>query len=158
MMAERGQDFMTGSLSLLVVLLAGFLGGMAGGFASDHWGRWRIATLSLGLGFLGSLAFLAFSGPLAFGLLLIGTAALSASNPAIVAFAQEIVPGRSSTASALVMGVGWGTGGLMVSLVGLLADADPAKNVANALWVTTWAAFLISIILTLLGNRIFRKL
>jgi FSR family fosmidomycin resistance protein-like MFS transporter len=156
LMGERGMDYVTGSLALFAVLMAGFVGGIMGGYASDRWGRWRIATFSLWLGFLATLGFLVIPGPLSFISLLIGMGALNASNPSIVAFAQEIVPGQSSTASAIVMGVGWGVGGLLVSVVGILADL--LQNLESALFIATLAALLISVLLTYAGNRVFQKI
>ncbi|MBI1730330.1 MFS transporter [Candidatus Acetothermia bacterium] len=156
LMGQRGMDYVTGSLALFAVLMAGFVGGIVGGYASDRWGRWRIATFSLWLGFLATLGFLVISGPLSFISLLIGMSALNASNPSIVAFAQEMVPGQSSTASAIVMGVGWGMGGLLVSVVGLLADL--LQNLESALFIATLTALLVSVLLTYAGNQVFEKI
>ena len=154
LMTERGMGYLAGSLVLFIMLLAGVVGTMLGGFLSDRYGRWKTAIISILGGFVFTLGFFVFPEGLGFLALLIGKALLNASNPIMVAHAQEIAPGSSSTASALVMGFGWGFGGLLVVLVGVLADAT---HIAHALWISTWVALGLSALLILLGTPIFKR-
>jgi FSR family fosmidomycin resistance protein-like MFS transporter len=146
----RGLGYLAGSLSLVGFLLVSAPAGIVGGHLSDRFGRWPVTIWTLWLGFLAMLGFLAARDVLSFIFLLLGGALLSASNPVIVAHAQELLPHRASTASALVMGVAWGVGGLLISLVGVLADA---WNIERALWLTTLIAFASTVVLTLMGRR-----
>ena len=52
----------------------------------------------------------------------IGGFLLQSTLPVNVTFGQTLAPISAATVSSLMMGFAWGTGGLMVSLVGLLAD------------------------------------
>jgi len=149
----RGLSYLAGSVSLVGFLLVSAPAGIIGGHLSDRFGRWPVTIWSLWLGFLAMLGFLAARSVLSIALLLLGGALLSASNPVIVAHAQELLPQRASTASAVVMGVAWGVGGLLISPVGVLADA---WGIEQALWLTTLSAFAFAAVLTLVGRRTLR--
>ena len=47
---------------------------------------------------------------------------LQSTLPVNVTFAQALAPVSAATVSSIMMGFGWGTGGLSVPLVGLVAD------------------------------------
>ena len=48
---------------------------------------------------------------------------LMSSIPVVLVMSQELMPGRVGMVSGLMMGFGWGIGGLCVALVGMLADS-----------------------------------
>lgn len=152
LLAQRGADYLTGSLTLFAFLLVGVFGGLLGGYFSDRWGRWPVILSTFWTGFPAMIGFLATSGLSSFFFLLLGGAILNASSPAIVAQAQELAPKHASTASAIVMGVGWGVGGLLVGLVGVLADVW--GSVEQALLVSTFIAFALTALLTTAGRRL----
>ena len=149
----RGFGYLAGSLSLVGFLFVSVPGSVIGGHLSDRWGRWPVTVWTLWLGFLAMLGFLATRDALSFAFLLLGGALLSASNPVIVAHAQELLPHRASTASAVVMGVAWGVAGLLISLVGILADA---WGIEQALRLTTLVSFALTALLTAVGRRTLR--
>jgi FSR family fosmidomycin resistance protein-like MFS transporter len=153
LLGERGADYLTGSFMLFAFLLIGVLGGVLGGHLSDRWGRWPVVLWTFWMGFPAMIGFLVTADFLSLMLLLLGGTLLNASNPVIVAQAQELVPEHASTASAIVMGVGWGVGGLLVSFVGVLADVW--GNIEQALLVFTLAAFALTALLTTAGHRLF---
>jgi FSR family fosmidomycin resistance protein-like MFS transporter len=97
---------------LTVFLLLGGLGGIAGGFVAERVSG-RAVTLFSGL-VAGPLMIGAFttSGPLSIVLLGLGGFVLLSTMPVMVAMAQELVPGQTSTVSALMMGAAWGVGAL----------------------------------------------
>ncbi len=154
LLGQRGADYLTGSLTLFAFLLIGVLGGLFGGHLSDRWGRWPVILWTFWTGFPAMIGFLATSSFASFVFLLLGGAILNASNPVIVAHAQELVPQQAGTASAIVMGVGWGVGGLLVSVVGVLADVW--GNVEQALLVSTLVAFVLTAFLTTAASRMLR--
>lgn len=101
----------TGNI-LTAFLLLGGVGGLAGGFVAERVSG-RAVTLYSGL-LAGPLMIGAFttSGLLSIVLLGLGGFMLLATIPVIVAMAQELVPGQTSTVSALMMGAAWGVGAL----------------------------------------------
>ena len=101
----------------------GACGGLLGGYLSDKVGRRRIILLSLILSVPFFYLFLLSTGVLAaVGLGLAGFFLMS-SIPVVLVMSQEIMPGRVGMVSGLMMGFGWGIGGLCVALVGMLADS-----------------------------------
>jgi FSR family fosmidomycin resistance protein-like MFS transporter len=54
--------------------------------------------------------------------LAIGGLFLQSTLPVNVTFGQSLAPISAATVSSLMMGFGWGTGGLSVPFVGMIAD------------------------------------
>jgi len=121
-LAMQGKSLAVGGVTLALFSLAGALGGMVGGSLSDLWGRKAIILVS-GLICVPLLhgVFLT-EGILSLGFLVLASATLSGANSVIIAFAQELVPARTGTASSLVMGLGWGVAGVLLIGFGNLAD------------------------------------
>ena len=112
LLKERGYE-VTGTGGVITVfLLLGGVGGLAGGFMAERISG-RAVTLYSGI-LAGPLMVAAFltSGPLSIVLLGLGGFMLLSTLPVIVAMAQELVPGQTSTVSALMMGAAWGVGAL----------------------------------------------
>jgi FSR family fosmidomycin resistance protein-like MFS transporter len=120
---ERGGSLMSGGTAISLFLLCGSLGGVVGGYLSDKVDPRKvllfssIAPVPVLIGFLNlgpplDLLCLGFAGAFAF-----------AAVPVTIVLAQESIPGRTSTASSIVMGLAWGIGGTASVLVGRLADA-----------------------------------
>lgn len=104
---------LTGTGNVITVfLLLGGLGGLAGGIMAER-ASGRAVTLYSGL-FAGPLLIAAFmtSGPVSVVLLGLGGFVLLSTLPVNVVMAQELVPGQTSTVSALMMGAAWGVGAL----------------------------------------------
>jgi len=110
-------------LELFVFAVAVAIGTILGGPFGDRIGRKRVIWFSI----LGTLPFtlvlpyanLFWTGPL---VVLIGLI-LASAFPAIVVFAQELVPGKVGMISGLFFGLAFGVGGLGAALLGALADA-----------------------------------
>ncbi|WP_134681254.1 MFS transporter [Paracoccus ravus] len=110
------------------VMLFLFLGGMAagvmlGGLVGDRIGPLKVIWFSI-LGILPFTLLLPHVGLAATGILtvLIGLV-LASAFPAIVVFAQELVPGRTGLVAGLFFGFSFGMGGIAAALLGLVADA-----------------------------------
>jgi len=118
---ESGYDLTgTGNIITVFLLLGGF-GGLAGGYMAQRVSG-RAVTLYSGL-FAGPLMIAAFmtSGLTSIVLLGLGGFVLLSTLPVNVVMAQELVPGQTSTVSALMMGAAWGVGALVPPVFNSLA-------------------------------------
>jgi FSR family fosmidomycin resistance protein-like MFS transporter len=107
---------------LFVFLAAVAVGTVAGGPLGDRFGRKYVIWFSI----LGTLPFtlllphasLFWTGPLTVAIGLI----LASAFPAIVVFAQELVPGKIGMISGLFFGFSFGMGGIGAGVLGEVAD------------------------------------
>ena len=122
MMTRRGFSLGEAGSTVALYLFASGVGGFFGGPAADRFGPRRVIAWSLVL----STPFLV-AAPLASGwhfvvLLAIGGMFLQSTLPVNVVFGQALAPVSAATVSSLMMGFAWGTGGLSVPFVGMIAD------------------------------------
>lgn len=109
------------------IMLFLFLGALAfgtliGGLLGDRFGARAIIWFSI-LGILPFTLLLPFANLFWSGVLsvLIGVI-LSSAFPAIVVFAQELIPGRVGMIAGIFFGLAFGIGGIAAALLGILAD------------------------------------
>jgi FSR family fosmidomycin resistance protein-like MFS transporter len=103
-------------------LFASGVGGFFGGPAADRFGARKVIALSL----VAATPFL-FTAPFLTGwpfaaVLAMGGLFLQSTLPVNVTFGQTLAPVSAATVSSLMMGFAWGTGGLSVPIVGMIAD------------------------------------
>jgi FSR family fosmidomycin resistance protein-like MFS transporter len=118
----RGIQLQTGSLMLTVYLVGGAIAGLYGGHLSDKIGRRHVIVVSMLIyPVLASLMILSKGGWI---WLLAGAsgAALLASFAVTIVVAQELMPQYLGLVSGLILGLGFGTGGLGTAFSGFLAD------------------------------------
>jgi FSR family fosmidomycin resistance protein-like MFS transporter len=116
-------------LHLFVFLGAVAVGTIAGGPLGDRFGRKHVIWFSI----LGALPFtlllphasLFWTGPLTVMIGLI----LASAFPAIVVFAQELVPGKIGMISGLFFGFSFGMGGIGAAVLGEVADRSGIEMV-----------------------------
>jgi FSR family fosmidomycin resistance protein-like MFS transporter len=114
---------------LFVFLASVATGTMIGGPIGDRIGRKTVIWVSilgvlpftLALPYLGFWSTVAMTVPI--GLL------LASAFPAIVVYAQELLPGRVGTVSGLMFGLAFGLGGLGAAGLGMLADDHGIQTV-----------------------------
>lgn len=119
----------TAQLHLFVFLTAVAAGTLLGGPLGDRFGRKYVIWFSI----LGALPFtlllpfanLFWTGPLTVAIGLI----LASAFPAIVVFAQELVPGKVGMISGLFFGFSFGMGGLGAAALGWMADQTSIETV-----------------------------
>jgi FSR family fosmidomycin resistance protein-like MFS transporter len=122
MLTRRGYTVSEAGGAVALYLFASGLGGFLGGPAADAYGARRVIALSLVLStpflFVAPLA----SGWLFFAVLAVGGLFLQSTLPVNVTFGQALAPVSAATVSSLMMGFAWGTGGLSVPFIGMIAD------------------------------------
>ncbi len=122
MLTRRGMTLGQAGAAVAVYLFASGLGGFFGGPAADRFGARRVIALSLVFSMPFLLAAPLLSGWRFVTVLAIGGFFLQSTLPVNVTFGQALAPVSAATVSSLMMGFAWGTGGLSVPLVGLVAD------------------------------------
>jgi FSR family fosmidomycin resistance protein-like MFS transporter len=122
MLTRRGMSVGQAGAVVAVYLFASGLGGLLGGPSADRFGPRRVIAISLVLAcpFLAAASLL--SGWAFIVALAIGGLFLQSTLPVNVVFGQALAPVSAATVSSLMMGFAWGTGGLSVPFVGMLAD------------------------------------
>jgi FSR family fosmidomycin resistance protein-like MFS transporter len=122
MLTRRGYTVGEAGAAVALYLFGSGIGGFIGGPAADRFGARKVIALSLvaSCPFLVAAPFLT-GGPFVIALA-IGGLFLQSTLPVNVTFGQSLAPVSAATVSSLMMGFAWGTGGLSVPLVGLIAD------------------------------------
>ncbi|AGT10118.1 MFS transporter [Paracoccus aminophilus] len=122
------------------VMLFLFLGGMAagvmlGGIFGDRIGPLKVIWFSI-LGVLPFTLLLPHVGLMPTGILsvIIGLI-LASAFPAIVVFAQELVPGRTGMIAGIFFGFAFGMGGIAAAVLGVVADA---KGIEYVYWICSF--------------------
>jgi len=115
-------SLLVGSRLIFLMLFSGALGGLAGGYLSDFWGRRAVTAGSLFLAVPFFYLFLNTDGFESLLFLSLAGASLLASFSITVVAAQELIGCNAAFAAGLMLGFGIGVGGLGVSLMGVLAE------------------------------------
>jgi FSR family fosmidomycin resistance protein-like MFS transporter len=129
---KYGLDIQTAQVLLFVQLFAIVVGTLIGGPIGDRIGRkyviWAsilgILPLTLVLPHVGLVATVLLTIPIGIG--------LASAFPAIVVFAQELLPGRTGMVSGLFFGLAFGMGGVGAAMLGYLADRTSIEFVYQA--------------------------
>lgn len=122
LLTSQGMSVAEASLAVTIYLLSTSVGVFLGGPMADRFGARRVIVWSL----LAAVPFM-IAAPLTEGWTLtviasIGGFLLQSTLPVNVTYAHQIAPVSTATVSSLMMGFAWGSGALMVPVVGLLAD------------------------------------
>jgi FSR family fosmidomycin resistance protein-like MFS transporter len=122
LLTRQGWSVAAAGAAVSAYLFTSSVGGFLGGPLSDRFGPRFVIALSM----LGAAPFLAIAPHLEgwgfVAVLSISGLFLQSTLPVNVTFAHAIAPASAATVSSLMMGFAWGTGGLAVPLVGMLAD------------------------------------
>ena len=154
MLTRRGMSLTDAGIAIGAYFFASSIGGFFGGPLADRWGARNVIIWSLVL----AVPFLALA-PMQTGwtfvaLVSLGGCLLQSTLPVNVTFGQMIAPISAATVSSLMMGFAWGTGGLSVPLVGMLADRIGIERtlVAMAFLPLTSALFAVPLPAGRLGH------
>jgi FSR family fosmidomycin resistance protein-like MFS transporter len=128
-------------------LLGGAVGGLVGGWFADRVRERMVIAGSLVIAFPMLQLSLMLIGVWGTVFLILGGFCLLSSAPVTIGLAQRYAPGSAATASSLMLGLGWGTGGLLVTLVGMLADWVGPVVALRIQGLCLVAAFLLALTL-----------
>jgi FSR family fosmidomycin resistance protein-like MFS transporter len=143
-MQEQGLPLTTGGLMLTVFLAGGALAGLHGGHLSDRVGRSRVIVVSMLLYPIFMSLMILSSGPILWVLAAASGAALLASFSVTIVLAQELLPRNLGLASGLILGLGFGMGGLGAAFSGWIADMV-------GLYKTVWILALVPVLGSVIG-------
>jgi FSR family fosmidomycin resistance protein-like MFS transporter len=128
-------------------LLGGAVGGLVGGWLADRVRERVVIAGSLVIAFPMLQLSLMLTGVWGTVFLILGGFCLLSSAPVTIGLAQRYAPGSAATASSLMLGLGWGTGGILVTLVGILADHVGPVEALRIQGLCLVAAFLLALTL-----------
>lgn len=127
-----------------IMLAAGAIGGILGGFISDYYGRKRLIVGSLILATPLFFAFFLTQGIVSTIFLALAGATLLSSFSVTIVAAQEAIPNNKALAAGLTMGFAGGIGGLAVIVIGRIADIWGLSTAVSVI-------FLLPIVAGVLG-------
>ncbi len=139
----QGIHLKSGSLMLAFFLASGAAAGLYGGHLSDRLGRRGVVAISLLIFPLLTALFILSKGPLQWLLVGASGAALLASFSVTVVMAQELLPRNLGLASGVILGLGFGAGGMGTAVSGFLADR---LGLYYAVWVLAFIPLLGAIL------------
>lgn len=130
-----------------IMLAAGAVGGILGGFISDKFGRKRLIAGSLILATPFFIAFLFTQGAISTIFLALGGASLLSSFSVTVVAAQEAIPENKALAAGLTMGFAGGLGGIAVIFIGRIADIWGLTSALSVLFILPMIAGLVAFLM-----------
>lgn len=140
--AQKLSSIASGHL-VFIMLFSGAVGGILGGFISDHYGRKPLIMGSLILATPLFYGFLYAQGIMSTIFLALAGASLLSSFSVTVVAAQEAIPNNKSLAAGLTMGFAGGVGGLLVVIIGRIGDAYDLTTAISVLFCLPIVAGLI---------------
>jgi len=144
-------------LALTTMLFAVAVGTLIGGRLADRYGRRIVIVVSLACVVPMILLMLSTGSLVAGALLLVPVGlALSASNSVVVVMAQEFLPNRVGLAAGVTLGLSMTIGGLVMPLLGAIADRHGLTTALFLLSVLPALGFALALGLRESGDHIER--
>ena len=119
---EKGLSMHQSGIAISTFLISGSVGGMIGGYLADKTGRKIIIACSSIFACPLLLWFLQASGNFSMILLGISGMVIFGASAVNVLIVQRLCPDMASSAAGISMGLVWGTAGLMLPVIGYIAD------------------------------------
>ena len=145
MLTRQGLSLASAGSAVAAYLFASGIGGFLGGPFADRFGARRVIALSLVLAVPFLFAATLNNGWLFVVLVAIGGFFLQSTLPVNVTFGQVLAPVSAATVSSLMMGFAWGTGGLSVPIVGMIADRAGIEATLRGLSLVPIAAAALAL-------------
>lgn len=151
-----GESETTASRMLSLLLVSGAIGTLLGGPISDRVGRLRVLAITLALMIPALLIFLNSQGVVAATALSLSGLFLVSSFAVTVVMAQDLWPENVSLASGMMVGFAFGVGGLVVPLIGLIAEHWGLLTALQVIVVFPVSAVVLTILLAAAMRRLDR--
>jgi FSR family fosmidomycin resistance protein-like MFS transporter len=145
--ASKNLSNIAASHLVTIMLFAGAIGGILGGFISDRYGRKPLIAGSLIISTPFFFIFLCTSGVISLIFLALAGAALMASFSVTVVAAQEAIPDNKPLASGITIGFAGGLGGLAVIFIGRLGDRFGLPFAVTVLFILPIVAGLTALLM-----------
>ena len=143
---QRGFSLWEASVWLTIFFASSAAAALVGGNLADRIGGRRVVLLSLTASVPFLMLFLATAGWVSAVCLFLGAFLLLLSNPVIIVMAQDLVPAQAGTASAMMMGFGWGVAGItFIPLIGWLGDRVGLDAVLAGVFALPLLGFLLAL-------------
>lgn len=142
----KGDPLLAGKM-VTTFLISGTVGTLVGSRVADRWGHKNFLSLTMFLMIPLLFLFLKVQGWGAFVILALSGFVLIASFSVTVVMAQDLLPGKLGMASGLMVGFAIGTGGLGVTLLGLVADSWGVPAALQTLTVMPLIGFFLCLLL-----------
>jgi FSR family fosmidomycin resistance protein-like MFS transporter len=128
-------------------LLGGVAGTIAGSILADRWGHKRFLVLSLLVTSLLMPFIFNARGLLLFGILTAVGITLISSFTVTIVMAQRLLPQNLGIASGLMVGFAIGTGGIGVTVLGLIADSFGVTSALKSLLILPLTGLALSLLI-----------
>ena len=145
LLTRQGMSLAQSGTAVAIYLFASSAGGFLGGPAADRFGPRRVIALSLVCAVPFLLGATMTSGWAFVALVAAGGFFLQSTLPVNVTFGQALAPVSAATVSSLMMGFAWGSGGLSVPFVGMVADRIGIEPALGALSLVPLAAAALAL-------------
>lgn len=142
----KGDPLFAGKL-VSVFLLGGVLGTLGGAPLADRWGHRFFVRLSMLVAALAFPLIFFVEGTLLFVVLLILGMILISTFSVTVVMAQKLLPHNLGIASGLMVGLAIGTGGIGITLLGVIADHLGVPFALKSIAVLPIIGFVLSMVL-----------
>ena len=126
---QRGHSIVSAGVLFSLFTIAGTVGGILCGHLSDRMGYKRLLWITHGLMTPFLLMFLLVPGKWIYPATILAGGFNMASLPLGVVMAQKIAPRGRSMVASLMMGLAFGTGGILAPIVGKLGDIFSIQSV-----------------------------
>lgn len=123
LLTRQGMSVGEAGAAMALYLFMSGIGGFWGGTLADRFGPRTVILGSLLISTPFLLTAPQLTGWAMAAILAVGGLFLQSTLPVNVSFGQALAPHSAATVSSLMMGVAWGTGGMLVPVTGTLADA-----------------------------------
>jgi len=130
---QQGYSIVSAGILFSIFTLSGTVAGIVCGHLSDRMGYKRLLWITHGLMTPFLLLFLMVSGKWIYPATILAGGFNMASLPLGVVMAQKIAPRGRSMVASLMMGLAFGTGGILAPIVGKLGDIFTIRSVLTVL-------------------------
>jgi len=142
----KGDPIYAGTLTS-TFLMAGAAGTLIGSPLADRWGHRKFLSITMILVVPLLLLFYNMKGPILFVIIGITGMALICTFSVTVVMGQTLLPQHLGMASGLMVGFSVGTGGVGVTLLGMIADAWGVPAAMKSILILPILGFILSVLL-----------